>query len=233
MASSTFNAATVLDSGSTVSLLPESMVQQIWAKYDVIDAGYGFIDCKWSGAKGEGHYIDFEFNGATIRVPLEEMVLDNLAAIMDQLDGLLPFEKPCMFGIQNSAVFDITSSRFALLGDTFLRSAYVVYDETNQQVGIAQANLNSTRSNIIELRASETALPTATGVAGQVVTPAPSRTASTSATVLVSTVFVTPTSSASNNAAPRPGAVFSGFDGIIVMALASAFAVAGAALLAA
>ncbi|KAF4481049.1 putative aspartic-type endopeptidase OPSB [Colletotrichum fructicola Nara gc5] len=123
LAAENFNASTVLDSGSTVCLLPDRIANQIWEKYDVIDAGYGFVDCKWRGPDGENHFLDFEFSGVTIRVPLEEMVLDNLDPIMDQLEGLLPFDNPCMFGIQSNSAFDINSSRFALLGDTFLRSA--------------------------------------------------------------------------------------------------------------
>ncbi|KAJ0272665.1 hypothetical protein COL940_010318 [Colletotrichum noveboracense] len=242
LAAENFNASTVLDSGSTVCLLPDRIANQIWGKYDVIDAGYGFVDCKWRGPDGENHFLDFEFSGVTIRVPLEEMVLDNLDPIMDQLEGLLPFDNPCMFGIQSNSAFDINSSRFALLGDTFLRSAYVVYDETNQQVGIAQANLNSTRSNIIELRADETALPTATGVASQVSTAAPTRTASGSTGGSggggresgsgATSILATPTPSATENAASRPGMAPLGFDGTIVAALTSAFAILGAALLA-
>ncbi|EQB56222.1 eukaryotic aspartyl protease [Colletotrichum gloeosporioides Cg-14] len=242
LAAENFNASTVLDSGSTVCLLPDRIANQIWEKYDVIDAGYGFVDCKWRGPDGENHFLDFEFNGVTIRVPLEEMVLDNLDPIMDQLDGLLPFDNPCMFGIQSNSAFDINSSRFALLGDTFLRSAYVVYDETNQQVGIAQANLNSTRSNVIELRADETALPTATGVASQVSTAAPTRTASGNTGGRggggresgsgATSVLATPTPSATENAASRPGMTPLGFDGTVVAALISVFAIFGAALLA-
>ncbi|GKT42628.1 putative aspartic-type endopeptidase opsB [Colletotrichum spaethianum] len=233
MAADSFNAAAVLDSGSTVCLLPENLTKSIWAKYGVIDAGYGFIDCKWGGAMGEGHYIDFELTGVKIRVALEEMVLDNLNPIMDQLEGLTPFDKPCMFGIQNNAVFDVTSDKFAILGDTFLRSAYVVYDETNRQVGIAQSNLNSSRSNIIELRANGTVLPTVTGVASQTTTPAPTRTAGESVTRLdtITTAPVTPTPSESANAASHQGAMSSRSDGSIVMLVMSVFAIAGVMLL--
>ncbi|KAK1513547.1 eukaryotic aspartyl protease [Colletotrichum costaricense] len=243
MAGDNFNAATVLDSGSTVCLLPEQMAKSIWVKYDVVDAGYGFIDCKWRGPQGEGIFFDFAFAGVKIRVPMEEMVLDNLDPIMDQLKGLTPFDKPCMFGIQNSATFDVNSTEFALLGDTFLRSAYVVYDEANHQVGIAQSNLNATRTNVIELRAGETALPTATGVASQASTPAPTSTRAGTGTMtrtaaagmdtsVASAGASTPSSSESPNAASHPGLVASETDGFLVMVLMSVFAVVGAALMA-
>ncbi|KAK2006424.1 eukaryotic aspartyl protease [Colletotrichum eremochloae] len=245
MAAGSFNASTVLDSGSTVCLLPPDLAKAIWAKYDVVDAGYGIVDCAWAGPQGEGHAVDFEFagGGLRVRVPLEEMVLDNLAGVADQLEGVVPFDRACMFGIQNSATFNVESDRFALLGDTFLRSAYVVYDEANRQVGIAQANLNASRSNIIELRANETALPTATGVASQVTTAGPARTAGggggahSTTTPPVSTAAAgesaAPTASESANAAPRGGATSSwGPDGVFLASFMSVFALAGAALLA-
>lgn len=231
MTADSFNATTILDSGSTVCLFPERLTKSIWAKFGVVDAGYGLIDCKWRGAMGEGHFIDFDLARVKIRVPLEEMVLDNLDRIMDQLDDLTPFDRTCMFGIQNSAIFDVTSSRFAILGDTFLRSAYVVYDETNQQVGIAQANLNSSRSNIIELRADGSALPTATGVASQVTTPAPTRTASGGATHLVSTASSTPTAGESKSAASHHSAPSLGSGGLFAVLVMAVFTATGTMLL--
>ncbi|KAK1977267.1 aspartic peptidase domain-containing protein [Colletotrichum cereale] len=236
------NASTVLDSGSTVCLLPEGVARAVWAKYGVVDAGYGIVDCEWAGARGEGHAVDFAFaGGVRVRVPLEEMVLDNLGAVAGQLGSLVPFERPCMFGIQSSATFDVKSDRFALLGDTFLRSAYVVYDEANRQVGIAQANLNASRSNVVELRANATALPTATGVAGQDTTTggAPARTmapvdAASPVTATAAGESAAPTASESANAAPRGAAASSwGSDaGFFAASFVSVFALAGAVLLA-
>ena len=51
-------------------------------------------------------------------------------------------EPVCAIGILPS------SYKFALLGDTFLRNAYVVYDLENDQIALAQANANTTDSNI-------------------------------------------------------------------------------------
>jgi hypothetical protein len=41
-----------------------------------------------------------------------------------------------------------------LFGDTFLRSAYVVYDIDNRQIGIAQTIFNVTSSNLIAITAA-------------------------------------------------------------------------------
>ncbi|KAL2261552.1 hypothetical protein VTK26DRAFT_3903 [Humicola hyalothermophila] len=70
-----------------------------------------------------------------------------------------------------------SSANFTLLGDTFLRSAYVVFDLTHYQVGMAQANLNSSTSTVVELSSSGTSLPRVTGVPTQqtTFTPTPTR----------------------------------------------------------
>lgn len=51
----------------------------------------------------------------------------------------------CEFGLMSSGTGDIA------LGDSFLRSAYVVYDLTNKQIGLAQTVFNETLSNIVEI----------------------------------------------------------------------------------
>ncbi|KAL2150340.1 hypothetical protein VTH82DRAFT_8016 [Thermothelomyces myriococcoides] len=93
-------------------------------------------------------------------------------------------KKWCVFGIQSTARFATSPGQsevnFTLLGDTFLRSAYVVYDLSHYQIGLAQANLNSssssnTTSTIVELSAAdddsasgrdESAGPTRTVISG-------------------------------------------------------------------
>jgi len=54
-----------------------------------------------------------------------------------------------------------------VLGDTFLRSAYVVYDLVNNQISLAQTDFNATSSNIMEITNS-TGVPSATAVANAV-----------------------------------------------------------------
>ncbi|KAK1585330.1 eukaryotic aspartyl protease [Colletotrichum navitas] len=228
-----FNASTVLDSGATVCLLPDRLAKDIWAKYGVLDRGYGVLDCAWRGPQGEGHVVEFEFaggGGVRIRVPLEEMVLDSLGGVAQ--GGSVPFDRPCLFGIQSSATFGVEGDGFALLGDTFLRSAYVVYDEANRQIGIAQANLNASRSHVIELRANETALPTATGPAGgDADTTSPPVMTTTTTTAAGESAAPTASESA-NAAAPRGGATSWGPGGSFVTSFVSVFAAAGAVLLA-
>lgn len=49
-----------------------------------------------------------------------------------------------------------------ILGDSFLRSAYVVYDLINNQAAIAQTNFNATDSNIVTFASLGAQVPSAT-----------------------------------------------------------------------
>lgn len=54
-----------------------------------------------------------------------------------------------------------------MLGDTFLRSAYVVYDLENNQISLAATNFNATGTNVQEIGSS---VPGATDVPNAVAT---------------------------------------------------------------
>lgn len=169
------NAYAILDSGSTISLLPEDQVKSIWDEFGVLafsDVLAPFIDCAYAGELGRGYVFEFRFDGKTIQVPMDEMVIDAYADIQDQIfnDPSLKaifndWKGACMFGIGSAADFGINSKKFTLLGATFLRSAYVVYDLANNQLAIAQANLNSTQENVVEITAGK--LPVVIGVDSQ------------------------------------------------------------------
>jgi hypothetical protein len=61
-----------------------------------------------------------------------------------------------------------------VLGEAFLRSAYVVYDMQNNQIGLAQAVQNATASHIVEVAAGAKSIPTVSGVSLPTSTPTPS-----------------------------------------------------------
>lgn len=166
------NSFAVLDSGSTISLLPNNQVQQIWDEFGVVAFDQvlaPFIDCAYAGDKGDGYVFEFRFANKTIQVPMNEMVIDAYADVQDQIssdrtlrryfDG---WDGACMFGIGSTGDFGINTDQFTLLGATFLRSAYVVYDLANEQLAIAQANLNSDEEDITEVNSGD--LPNVTGV---------------------------------------------------------------------
>ncbi|KAI4730866.1 acid protease [Aureobasidium sp. EXF-10728] len=148
---SNLNTAALLDSGSSLMYLPNDVTESIYrmtgAKYSS-QYGAAFIDCNM---RYNDTTIDFTFSSPTIRVSMSELVL-----VMGY-QGRTPL---CILGI---APADGTTP---VLGDTFLRSAYVVYDITNNEISLAQTNFNSTGSNIMEI--TNTSIPDATGVASAV-----------------------------------------------------------------
>ncbi|PFH56721.1 hypothetical protein XA68_16097 [Ophiocordyceps unilateralis] len=166
----------VLDSGSTISLLPPALVQSLNRRFQVVSA-QGFpaplVDCAYRDPNQDAvSSFDFEFDGITIRVPVKEMIIDAFGdetqqafrspAVASLFAG---WRSVCVFGIGSTADYGIATDRFALLGDTFIRSAYILYDLANRQIGIAQAKTDSTKSNIVEIAKDAKQIPSDAGAA--------------------------------------------------------------------
>lgn len=164
----------VLDSGTTLSYFPDDIATPL---FDALGAftysslgsvGLTMVECSLANS---GLEVNFRFNDSvSIVVPADEIVIDAFGSVSGMIPPEIPLDNPCLFGIQNSG--DSLPSEgarqidFALLGDTFLRSAYVVYDLDNNEIALAQANLNSTDTNVQELTGSSD-LTTFEGVAAQ------------------------------------------------------------------
>ena len=149
----------ILDSGTTDTYLPDSVVNPILNGVGAInDPAFGtIVPCSLSASPATFSFGFGGTNGISITVPFSEFV-----NIIYLEDGKQPTFKNhggtvCGFGLQSSGTGPI------LFGDTFLRSAYVVYDLSNNQIGMAQTNFNATSSNIVEI--SGTSLPGASATA--------------------------------------------------------------------
>lgn len=145
------NIPVLLDSGSSLMYLPDNVAQALYKHYNAeYDSNQGAAICDCNLANEEGS-LDFTFSsdGPTISVPLNELVL-----VMGYQRG-----RPiCILGIGPSG------GSISVLGDTFLRSAYVVYDLENNQIGLAQTVFNSSETNIQEIQSGSSGIPSATGV---------------------------------------------------------------------
>lgn len=143
----------LLDSGSSLVYLPDSVVSDIYdktgASYDSSE-GVAFIDCDQSNSD---ETIDFTFSSPTISVSMGELVITA---------GYSNGQPICILGISPAG------DSSCVLGDTFLRSAYVVYDIDNNEISLAQTNFNATSSNVLEITTGTAAVPDATGVANAV-----------------------------------------------------------------
>jgi len=162
----TYQEAAILDSGTTVTYLPDRLVElilQLINGYDDSEnSGNVYVDCALRG--NSSMTFNFGFggaNGVDIKVPVNELVLDldDASSLGGYQAPRLPFSDVCSFGIMPGGQGPY------ILGDTFLRSAYVVYDLKNNLIALAQTNFNSTTSNIVDFQASATSIPNVSGVA--------------------------------------------------------------------
>ncbi|KAE9381138.1 acid protease [Stipitochalara longipes BDJ] len=144
----------VLDSGTAFTIIPADLLSEITTYLGAVDdETYSWIvRCDLNGLAGT---LDYQFAGPTgpvISVPFEELVLPIL---VDSNGDSLTDAKGnaiCRLGLSAPSQPDEP----LLFGDTFLRSAYVVYDLDNLQIGIAQTIFNETSSNIVAISAAAT-----------------------------------------------------------------------------
>ncbi|KAL8370544.1 hypothetical protein RB595_000764 [Gaeumannomyces hyphopodioides] len=158
LTSKTFPIPVVLDSGTTLSYLPQDLAQQTWRETGAVwsdDMGLAMIPCSMQKSKGIFEFWFAGPNGPRIQVQMDELVLEMTEGLKFTA-GIYKGQKACTFGMQN-----FTGDPF-ILGDTFLRSAYVVYDLVNNEIGIAPTDFNSTSSNIIPFPSSGAPVPSAT-----------------------------------------------------------------------
>ncbi|MCJ1393345.1 hypothetical protein MMC18_006218 [Xylographa bjoerkii] len=120
-------------------------------------------DC---GLANSSEAINFGFAGMSISVPVRSLV--SIPTVVD----LALFAKVCVFAMGNlGATNDFTA---IVLGDSFLRAAYVVYDLGYKLIGLAPSNFNPSSSNVIEIPSGIAAVLRSAGVSIM----APSSTAS-------------------------------------------------------
>lgn len=151
----------ILDSGTTITYLPDSLA-------DAIANGVGATPHPFYGLvvpcslQDSGVVVSFTFGGP--KGPVIQVAIAEFVTSLEHSPPAPTFpdkEPACAWGIQRAGRDPI------LFGDTFLRSAYVVYNIENEQIGIAPTNFNSTRTNIVEISGSSIpgASRTVTGVA--------------------------------------------------------------------
>lgn len=131
---SNFAYPVVLDTGYTLTVLPVDLFNafvQYFGAYQA-DKGVWGVNCNL----GSGH-INFGFgNAVTIAVPFSEIALP--AQSFGGNAGA------CLFGFQPSLNTDGGVISF---GDTFLRSAYVVYNYDTLTISLAQASYDTSCTN--------------------------------------------------------------------------------------
>ncbi|KAH3688268.1 hypothetical protein WICPIJ_000739 [Wickerhamomyces pijperi] len=111
----------LLDSGSTLIYLFPDTTDSLASALDAkLDIGSGYYQLLCPSATDASKNVTFAFNGATIDVPLSNLLISSD-------DG-----KHCALAVQSTTDHQI-------LGDVFLSSAYVVFDLEDLQISLAQA----------------------------------------------------------------------------------------------
>ncbi|KAL2134853.1 hypothetical protein VTI74DRAFT_10659 [Chaetomium olivicolor] len=145
-----------LDSGSTFSHLPTSIYQAFAASFAEAQfdpkSGYYFVPCDVTKLDAS---VDFYFGTKVVRVPLNDFIWE--------VDGF------CILGV-------LPNDKEPILGDTFLRAAYVVFDQDNRNIHIAQAA--NCGSNLVAIGSGADAVPSSTGKCTALPTPTAAKSSS-------------------------------------------------------
>jgi hypothetical protein len=153
---------TTIDTGTTFSYMDNSFIQPLIQKItgqteNILNSDLGCypVDCSLASSPSSNSTIDFIFNKNTrLSIPLNELIEP-----IDYTD--LKYAKQCVFSIcpwntdtkqkrdgpTNSASSAADST--ILLGDSFIRSFYIVFDMGNNQLGFAPSlDSNSTVTSL-------------------------------------------------------------------------------------
>lgn len=161
--------AVLLDTGSTLTYLHRDLIDPL---YDAVGVTVmpnpqgelaGYVPCSLKSSSSRTQSLIFSFSEELqITVPMDELVLNQTT------NGILPrmpdgVTDACLFGIQER---NGTGSN--TLGDTFLRSAYVVFDLDNNEISMAQTTFNATTTEMKEIQKGKGGVPGAKAVANPV-----------------------------------------------------------------
>jgi hypothetical protein len=131
----------LLDSGNSVTHLPAAALDKILIKLGGVksqNSDWILVDCNLRSS-GISIAIGFGTPASYVYLSLNDIVYDFFGT------GETPFENTCQLGLIPS------EDDSYVLGDTFLRYAYVVYDLDLNQVSFAQASFNSKSSHVVEI----------------------------------------------------------------------------------
>lgn len=122
--------AALLDSGTTLSYLPtailNALTQSLRATFSKAE-GFYKVSCDYNTNSA---FVVFNFSGAEIKVPLSDLILSYGS-------------RQCFLGVLEQSSDASVDYPYAILGDNFIRNAYIVYDLEDYEISLAQANYSS------------------------------------------------------------------------------------------
>ena len=158
LSSADFSVPAVLDSGTPGTEIPAEVANALINGMGAVNVkGQSVVPCRYHDADASIIYGFGGPGGPSISVPIAEMLIDTGATFEDGSEA-------CTLGVD---AIEVAQGGAILLGDTFMRAAYIVYDLENLEIAIARANYNATTTSNYVMIPSGTGLPgvssTATG----------------------------------------------------------------------
>ena len=157
-------ASALLDSGTPTMTLPEGIANQLLTGLGAfsLDAQDILVPCSYANSNAKVRFSFGGSDGAVIDVPMSELVFKGALEAGATFDDGTP---ACELGIESTGA-NLDGS--LILGDTFLRSAYIVYDLENNLIAMAPAKYtDDTHVSVIH---AGTSIPGATKTASATAT---------------------------------------------------------------
>lgn len=129
-------SSALLDSGTTYTYLPTEIAKTILESLATYSEQYQTYT--WSCDQPSDKFLTYKFDGVDIKVPYSALV-----QIVQDPTTYEIVQGVCQPGI-------VSGGSTTILGDTFLRSAYIVYNFETKSIKIGQASY-SDKENIVEL----------------------------------------------------------------------------------
>ena len=153
---SNYAQSALLDSGTSATLINNEVFQQLASGFGAVEVGdsVSAVPCDYANSNATINYQFGGSDGPIVSVPVSQI-------IGQQYFDASGFSDPsggCDFG------FGPPIQGVVILGDTFLRSAYAVFDIDNNQAAIAQAAYGVSSSSVVVIP-SGTTLPMVTSTA--------------------------------------------------------------------
>jgi hypothetical protein len=160
---SNYASAAILDSGTTITLLPDDIARTVFEELGAEESEQlqaVVVPCALAQNTGTLNYQFGGVGGPVIKVAMSQLVLP-LVLSNGEVPTYTNGEAACQLGIEAAGDLPV------LFGDTFLRSAYAVYDLDNNRIALAQTDFNATGSNVVAFPSQGAAIPSATTAANE------------------------------------------------------------------
>lgn len=164
----------LLDSGTTLTYVPTETYQTLLNALGLLDDenyGAGTTQEVIDKLKADKAVISYKFQGKKIEVPIAELFILATDRLNNQVwttqNGKT--EKFYTFLIADggdSDLYDPATTIGYIFGDSFLRSAYVVYDIGQDIVALAQADYTKTSGGIQPIKKGAEGIPSAVSATG-------------------------------------------------------------------